>query len=108
MPRGNKNLGKKHGFKKGDPRINRNGAPKKLPVLKELMRQVLGHDGQDLTKSEMGKVIKALAETAKQKGQKIPQIMAAKELMDRVFGKVKTEDDGGMGNDLNITVNIKK
>jgi hypothetical protein len=28
--------------------------------------------------------------------------------MDRVFGKVKTEDDGGMGNDLNITVNIKK
>jgi hypothetical protein len=98
---------KKGKGKKRDPRINANGAPKKIPALKELMRQVLGHDGDDLTKSEMGKVVAALAETAKSKKSYL-QVNAAKELLDRMFGKVKTEDDGGMGTDLNITVNIKK
>ena len=107
MPRGNPNI-VKYGFKKGKEwKGNAKGAPKKLPALKELMRQVLGHDGDDLTKSEMGKVVKALADTAKSK-KSFAQVNAARELMDRVFGKVKTTEEDGDDNDVRININIKR
>lgn len=83
MPSGNKNFGKQHGFKKGDPRINRHGAPKKLPKLKELMEQIVGHtDPSKLEKSELGLVVKAILKRAK-KGD----VRAAELIMDRTFGK---------------------
>ncbi len=84
-------------FVKGDPRINRKGAPKKLPILKELMRELLGSDNDDITQSEAAHVVKALIETAKSK--KGASVLAAKEILDRAFGKVKDEVE------VNQTVN---
>lgn len=79
-------------FVKGDPRINRTGQQKKLPILKMLMTELLGHkDGEDITKSELGKVVKAMIEEAK-KPRSALKVQAAKEILDRTFGKAKSED----------------
>jgi len=104
-PGGNPNIAK-HGFKKGDPRINRKGAPKKIPILKALLDELLGvPDGKDLTDSEMAKVIQAMIGTAKAKSNK-NQIAAAKELLERAFGKVATKielPNGGLPVSFPIT-----
>ena len=77
----------KHGFKKGDPRINRKGAPKKTPLLKALMDEMLGGvDENDLTKSEIAEVVKALITEAKYGKMKV---LAAKEILDRVYGRAE-------------------
>lgn len=98
----------KHGFKKGDPRINRKGAPRKMPILKALMTELLGtKEGQDMTKSELGNIAKAMIATAKNK-KSFNQMNATKEILDRVFGKVKSEgEDGGpMAGELHVNVTI--
>lgn len=94
-------------FVKGDPRINRKGQPKKLPILKALMAELLGvKEGEDMTKSELAKVAKAMIETAKSK-KSYNQVNAAKEILDRAFGKVK-EAEHTDGNELKITININR
>jgi hypothetical protein len=87
---GNPNI-QKHGFKKGDPNINRKGRPKQLPVLKMLMAELLGHtDEGNMSDSEIAEVVKALIRTAKSTSNP-GQVAAAKEIMERAFGKVKQE-----------------
>lgn len=93
MPRGEHLKGKRQGkpFVKGDPRINRQGANRRLPLMKELMNQLLGHTNEeDLTQSEAALIVSALISTAKAKG--LPtQVQAAKEILERAYGKVKDE-----------------
>lgn len=75
----------KHGFKKGDPRINRKGQPRKLPGLDALLKEKLGNDdGSAMTDSEAGEIIDALIARAK-KGD----TRAAEILLDRGYGKPK-------------------
>ena len=88
-PRGN--IANLKPFVKGDPRINRKGAPKKLPILEMLMAELLGGKTDDLTDSEMAKVIASLLDTAKGKSQL--RVAAAKEILDRAFGKPKQNKD---------------
>lgn len=88
--RGNKDIWK-HGFRKDNPesmaRINRKGAPKKLPILQELMSQLLGHtDGDDLSKSEIAEIVTALIKLAKTSGAR-NQVSAADVILTRAFGK---------------------
>lgn len=72
------------GFKKGDPRINRKGQPKKLPKLRDLLTELLGHnDPSNLTNSELGKIFKAVVMKAKKGDSRAVDI-----LLDRTFGKV--------------------
>lgn len=81
-------VGKKNlkSFVKGDPRINRGGRPKKLPVLKKLMEELLGGiDGDDLTNSELAAVVKNMISTAKSKNKL--HVVAGKEILDRAYGK---------------------
>lgn len=76
-------------FVKGDPRINRNGAPKKLPIQKALMEALLGHtDEEDLTESEAAMIVRALIRQAKD-DRSIKQVQAAQEILNRAFGKPK-------------------
>lgn len=83
----------KYGFKKGDPRINRSGANRKLPVLKELMSRLLGHTNEeDMTQSEIAQIVEAMISTAKNKSNPL-QMAAAKEIMERAFGKAKPHVD---------------
>lgn len=81
---GNPDLAK-YQFKKGDPRINRTGLQKKTPLLKKLMDELLGHtEEEEMTDSELALVVKALIAEAKTGKMKT---MAAKEILDRVYGK---------------------
>jgi hypothetical protein len=74
-------------FVKGDPRINRKGAPKKLPKLDEILGNVLGKENdQGITEVEL--IIDALKKKAKTGDVKSAQL-----LMDRGYGKVKEQID---------------
>lgn len=74
----------KHGFKKGDPRINRTGLQKRTPKLKALMDLLLGSDDDNIEKSEVALIIKELIKEAKNGRNKVA---AAKEILDRIYGK---------------------
>lgn len=93
MP-GNKNLGKMYGFKKGDPRINRKGRPKVMPAMRALMDALLApEDGEDITTSKIAEVVKTLMDELNNKKLGNQRVAAAKELLDRVYGKVKPVED---------------
>lgn len=79
----------KHGFKKGDPRINRKGQPRKLPSLEKIIASVIGYDPdkEDESDAAATEIIEALYKSAK-KGN----VRAAELLLDRAFGKVKNAD----------------
>lgn len=83
-------------FVKGDPRINYKGRPKVLPLQKALMQALLGHTKEeDMSKSEIAQVVTALIKEAKTGMNKVA---AAKELMERAWGKVKVmEEEEGSG-----------
>ena len=70
-------------FMKNDPRINREGRPKKLPNLDEILIEVLGEEikGKEALKA----VLLAIRKKAL-KGD----TRAAELLLDRAFGKLKT------------------
>ena len=89
---GNPNLWKS-GFKKGDPRINRKGAPKKMPAMKLLMEALLGSVDGDITKSRIADVVESLIDETKNRRLGSQRVMAAKELLERAYGKVKAVDD---------------
>lgn len=82
-------------FKKGfDPRRNIKGAPKKLPLLKELMKEMLGADSDTpISESPIAKIIQALIDETTNKSKGAQRANAAKELLDRAFGKVKASED---------------
>lgn len=73
-------------FKEGDERINRKGAPKKLPPLDELMEKVMGEEKDGVTAMEA--IIKALRAKAAKGDTK-----AAEMLLDRGYGKPKQPMD---------------
>jgi hypothetical protein len=84
----------KHGFKKGaEWKGNAKGAPKKLPRLKALMDAMLGGSGEDITKTPIAKVVEALIAETKNKSLGAQRTQAAKELLERAFGKAKPIND---------------
>ena len=72
-------------FKKGDPRINRDGRPK-LPDISEALEKVLNEEEDGMT--ALDAVLKALRNKAK-KGD----VRAIQELLDRAYGKSKQSVD---------------
>lgn len=75
-------------FQKGDPRINRKGAPKKIVRQRKLIAALLGLPAyptdSEISDSEIGKIFKALMTTAKR-----GNVAAIREVLDRCYGKVK-------------------
>ena len=73
-------------FKKNDPRINREGRPKKLPDLDALLIDVLGEDvgGKEALKA----VLIALRKKALS-----GDVRACELLLDRAFGKLVSKKD---------------
>jgi len=82
----NENLKKRVPFTKDDPRINKEGRPKKLPELDKLLADVLGEEKDGITAAEA--ILKALRAKAT-KGD----IRAAEVLLDRGWGKAKQSVD---------------
>jgi hypothetical protein len=73
----------KHGFKKGDPRINRSG--RRIPPQQKLFAEMMGSiDFNDMQASELGQVVAAMLKEAKSGRNKVA---AAKEIFERVWGK---------------------
>ena len=73
-------------FKKGDPRINREGRPRKLPDLDSLLIDVLGeriHDKEALKDILIALRKKAIA----------GDVRAAELLLDRAYGKLKQQQE---------------
>jgi hypothetical protein len=73
-------------FKKNDPRINRNGRPKKLPDLDALLIDVLAEKMQG---KEALKVVLIALRTKALKGD----VRAIELLLDRSYGKLKVSKD---------------
>ena len=74
-------------FKKNDPRINREGRPRVLPELKEILSQILS---EDITNSK-GDKIQALDLIIRQLTAKATKgdLRAIQEVLDRMYGKAK-------------------
>lgn len=68
-------------FTKDDPRINKNGRPKVLPDLNEILVECL-------SKEEMSEIIKALRTNAKKGGVRETEL-----LLERAYGKVRQDID---------------
>lgn len=103
-----------HQFKKDvdgvkDPRIHRTGAPKKIVRQQKLFEAIFGiQDGEPLDESKIGLIIKALATEATTGRNKVA---AAKELLDRMYGKVADKivyEDSEEKKDVQHTVVFKK
>jgi hypothetical protein len=75
------NLNKRVPFVKGDPRINRKGAPK-LPEINALLSKVLGEEKDGISAAEL--ILKALRLKAA-KGD----VRAIEVMLDRAYGKPK-------------------
>ena len=73
-------------FKKNDKRINRNGRPKKLPDLDELLTEVLS---ENLKGKEALKVILLALRKKASSGD----VRACELLLDRAYGKLVTKKD---------------
>lgn len=73
-------------FKKNDPRINREGRPKKLPDLDALLIEVLGENVRG--KEALKAVLIALRKKALS-----GDVRACELLLDRAFGKLVTKKD---------------
>ena len=73
-------------FKKNDPRINRDGRPKKLPDLDELLKDVLGENMKG--KEALKAVLVALRKKALS-----GDVRACELLLDRAYGKLKQTRD---------------
>lgn len=69
-------------FKKNDPRINKKGAPKKLPELDILLANLLGEEKNGVTAADA--VLRSVY-TKALKGD----VRAAELLFERAYGKVK-------------------
>lgn len=69
-------------FKKNDPRINKKGAPKKLPALDILLAELLGEEKNGMTAADA--VLRSIFAKAL-KGD----VRAAELLLERAYGKVK-------------------
>jgi len=74
------------GFKDHPERINRSGAPKKLPNLDRLLIEVLGNEDQD--DSEIKAILMGLVKDAKSGNARAAEI-----LLDRAYHKVKQPID---------------
>ena len=74
-------------FKKNDPRINREGRPRVLPELKEILSQILS---EEITNSK-GDKIQALDLIIRQLTAKATKgdLRAIQEVLDRMYGKSK-------------------
>ena len=83
MPGGNKRITAADGvpFKKGDPRINRKGAPPKLPELDEILAKVF-------TEKERIDLLRTL-----QKEGLKGNVRAIEILLDRIYGRVKQQTE---------------
>jgi len=86
-------------FTKNDPRINKEGRPKKLPHLEELLANVLGEEKDGKTAAEA--ILMALRGKATR-----GDVRAAEVLLDRAFGKVK--QDIGITGAVKFKVNVSK
>ena len=75
-------------FTKGDPRINRNGRPRVLPELKEVLNEILSEEITN-QKGEKATRLEAILRTLNAKAQK-GDIRAIQEVLDRAFGKAKS------------------
>ena len=95
------NLKKRKSFVKNDPRINREGRPRKLPHLEELLANVLGEEKDGKTAAEA--ILLALRLKAS-KGD----VRAAEVLLERAWGKVKQDIELGNIDDKVITVELFK
>lgn len=68
-------------FQKGDPRINREGRPKKIPNLDVLLAELLDDEDQSAKL-----ILAALIEKAKE-----GDVRAAQVILDRAYGKPKEQ-----------------
>lgn len=87
-------------FTKNDPRINRNGRPKKLPEIDALLADVLGGDPEDPEKiSEAKQVLLAMLKAAKE-----GNVQAQTAILDRAYGKPKQalEHSGRDGGEIQV------
>ena len=89
MPGGNKNIKPEDGkpFVKGDPRINRNGAPPKLPELDTLLADILSEVKGDIT------VARGLLMALRNKGMK-GDVRAIELILNRAYGKQVEKFEG--------------
>jgi hypothetical protein len=78
----------KHKFKKGQSG-NPNGRPKKIPELRELLATVLGDEKEGKTAAQA--ILMALRAKAIR-----GDVRAAELLLDRAYGKVKTDIEMGL------------
>ena len=88
MPRGNKNIKPSDGkpFVKGDPRINRKGAPHKLPELEVLLAEALSDSKDGHTAAEA--VIMSLRKKAIS-----GDVRAIELILNRAYGKIPEKLD---------------
>jgi hypothetical protein len=71
-------------FRKGDPRINREGRPQKLPAIDELLAKVLNEAGSNgLTRAEI--ILRKMAIKAE------TDIRAAEMILDRAYGRPRQQ-----------------
>lgn len=90
-----KEAAKKYRWKKGDPRASEAGkkSAKKLPALRALMTALLGgEDGTPPEQTPMAEIVRALIKETKNTKIGAQRVAAAKEVLDRAFGKVKDAD----------------